>query len=490
MLNVSKTMLFSTALSLIPLTAHSKIYSDQIVLDKLGEDVCRSDYRPLTHTEAQEHKTALISRMNVWDIAGLQNDWGIMGSGYHGLIKQGQPSDNTWCYPNTPDAGLPYYEAQAIETNNNLDVQRALVSDNTNFIRPLSYLAHNLGYAWVGGDNGRYVGQDMAIKPLNNGWEIKGNSDRSCTGDRCDEKTKITIDNFSYTLDGNAFWHGLITEPNQELIKTVSAYAINESNEPKQIIVDLQFEQSTRWQKNNSFDLADSVIISDNFSWPQVGKTDVRVLLEKGQRFSESNNGSHSESSELQAIITVPANSVLPFQVEFLRSTISYPYRIKANMSYDVNFTGFLRFSGNALSNHPTNRPTVSHTFTMGTNSEKQANIRYQWDHRYIPGEMKWWDWSWAINTNGLSSMQYAAGASLRPFYTHVSGQFSAESQYSGLIDIGEEHSVDSFDAMSALNNHKIYYVGDVQVVTDFDSEILAQLGYEDAQLMINPIQR
>ncbi|MEZ8037609.1 aerolysin family beta-barrel pore-forming toxin [Vibrio crassostreae] len=490
MLNVSKTMLFSTALSLIPLTAHSKIYSDQIVLDKLGEDVCRSDYRPLTHTEAQEHKTALIYRMNVWDIAGLQNDWGIMGSGYHGLIKQGQPSDNTWCYPNTPDAGLPYYEAQAIETNNNLDVQRALVSDNTNFIRPLSYLAHNLGYAWVGGDNGRYVGQDMAIKPLNNGWEIKGNSDRSCTGDRCDEKTKITIDNFSYTLDGNAFWHGLITEPNQELIKTVSAYAINESNEPKQIIVDLQFEQSTRWQKNNSFDLADSVIISDNFSWPQVGKTDVRVLLEKGQRFSESNNGSHSESSELQAIITVPANSVLPFQVEFLRSTISYPYRIKANMSYDVNFTGFLRFSGNALSNHPTNRPTVSHTFTMGTNSEEQANIRYQWDHRYIPGEMKWWDWSWAINTNGLSSMQYAAGASLRPFYTHVSGQFSAESQYSGLIDIGEEHSVDSFDAMTALNNHKNYYVGDVQVVTDFDSEILAQLGYEDAQLMINPIQR
>ncbi|WP_372384304.1 aerolysin family beta-barrel pore-forming toxin [Vibrio sp. BS-M-Sm-2] len=490
MLNVSKTMLFSTALSLIPLTAHSKIYSDQIVLDKLGEDVCRSDYRPLTHTEAQEHKTALISRMNVWDIAGLQNDWGIMGSGYHGLIKQGQPSDNTWCYPNTPDAGLPYYEAQAIETNNNLDVQRALVSDNTNFIRPLSYLAHNLGYAWVGGDNGRYVGQDMAIKPLNNGWEIKGNSDRSCTGDRCDEKTKITIDNFSYTLDSNAFSHGNVSEPEQTLINTVSAYAINDSDEPKQIIVDLHFEQSTQWRKTNSFDLSDSVMLKENFTWPLVGKTDVTVVLEQDQRFSDTNNGSRSEPTELQAIITVPANSVLPFRVEFYRSSISYPYRIKTNIGYDVNFTGFLRFSGNALSNHPTNRPTVSHTFTMGTNSEKQANIRYQWDHRYIPGEMKWWDWSWAINTNGLSNMQYAAGASLRPFYTHVSGQFSAESQYSGLIDIGEEHSVDSFDAMSALNNHKIYYVGDVQVITDFDSEILAQLGYEDAQLMINPIQR
>ena len=143
-----------------------------------------------------------------------------------------------------------------------------------------------------------------------------------------------------------------------------------------------------------------------------------------------------------------------------MRSTISYPYRIKANMGYDVNFTGFLRYSGNALDSHPTNRPTVSHTFTMGTNSEEQANIRYQWDHRYIPGEMKWWDWSWAINEYGLSSMQYAAGASVRPFYSYVSGQFNAKSQYSGMIDIGAEHSVDSFDVVNILTNHKTYSCG------------------------------
>ena len=72
----------------------------------------------------------------------------------------------------------------------------------------------------------------------------------------------------------------------------------------------------------------------------------MRVVLEKGQHFSDTNSGQRSEASDLQAILTVPANSVLPFQVEFLRSTISYPYRIKANMGYDVNFTGFLRYSG------------------------------------------------------------------------------------------------------------------------------------------------
>lgn len=490
MLNVSKTMLLSAALSLIPFTVHSKIYSDQIVLDKLGDDNCRSDYRPLNKFEAQEHKTALISRMNVWEITGLQDDWVIMGSGYHGLIKKGQESNNTWCYPNSPDAGLPYYDEQAIQGSHNLEVQSTLVNDNGNFIRPLSYLAHNLGFAWVGGNNARYVGQDMSIKQLNDGWEIKGNSNGSCSGERCHEKTTITVDNFSYTLNTQGFSYGTIKETDQELINTLSAYAINQTEQPKQIIVDLRFLQSTQWNKTNRFDLADVVLMEEDFNWPQAGKTDVRVVLEKGQHFANTNSGQRSETSDLQAILTVPARSVLPFRVEFLRSTISYPYRIKANMSYDVNFTGFLRYSGNALVSHPTNRPTVSHTFTMGTNSEEQANIRYQWDHRYIPGEMKWWDWSWAINEYGLSSMQYAAGASLRPFYTHVSGQFNAESQYSGLIDIGAEQSVNSFDAMTALSNHKIYYAGDIQVVTNFDSATLAQLGFEDAQLMINPIPK
>ena len=490
MINVSRTILFSTALSVISFTAHAKIYSDQIVLDKLGEDICRFDYRALNNSEAQEHKTALISRMNVWDIVGLQHDWVIMGSGYHGLIKPGQPSDKTWCYPNTPEAGLPYYEAQAIQENSNLEVQRALVNDDTNFIRPLSYLAHSLGYAWVSGNNGRYVGQDMAIEQLNHGWEIKGNNNGSCTGERCNEKTTITVDNFSYVLDNTAFWHGSVEETDQDLVNTLTAYAINKTDQPKQIIVDLHFKQSTQWSKTQRFDLADSVVIDEPFHWPQVGKTEVRVALEEGQRFSDTNSGARFEPTELQAIITVPAHSVLPFQVEFLRSTISYPYRIKTNMSYDVSFTGFLRYSGNALSSHPTNRPTVSHTFTMGTTSEDQANIRYQWDHRYIPGEMKWWDWSWAINTNGLSSMQYAAGASVRPFYSHVSGQFSAESQYSGMIDIGAEHSVDSFNAMTLSGDYTTYYAGDIEVLTDFDPAALAELGYNSAQLTLTPMQK
>ncbi|MCZ8499034.1 hypothetical protein O9929_17415 [Vibrio lentus] len=31
----------------------------------------------------------------------------------------------------------------------------------------------------MGGNNARYVGQDMSIKQLNDGWETKGNNGRT-----------------------------------------------------------------------------------------------------------------------------------------------------------------------------------------------------------------------------------------------------------------------------------------------------------------------
>ncbi len=145
MLNVSKTILFSTALSFTTFDGSFKNILRPNCLRRAGEDVCRSDYRPLTHAEAQEHKTALISRMNVWDIAGLQNDWVIHVS-HHGLIKRDQASLSRHMVLSQPlqtQARL-YYQAQAIEEHDNVEVQRALVSDNASFIRPLSYLAHNL----------------------------------------------------------------------------------------------------------------------------------------------------------------------------------------------------------------------------------------------------------------------------------------------------------------------------------------------------------
>ncbi|MCR9943106.1 aerolysin family beta-barrel pore-forming toxin [Vibrio owensii] len=486
MRNINISLLSAAILSTFASGVNAKIYPDQIVFDQLGEDVCRAGYRPLDRYEAEEQKSALLARMGQWQITGLKGDWVIMGPGYHGLIKRDTPNGKTFCYPDEAQSEIPNYPARAIPEGDEIDVQYELVTDRSAFVRPLSYLAHNLGYAWVGGNNSQYVGEDMKVDRVGDRWVIQGNNSGSCSGYRCGEKTKITVDNFTYTLNDKNFWHGDVVESDRELAKTITAMARNYSNTPQQIVVDLKLDESTNWSKTNSYGFAQQVKTENEFKWPLVGNTKLSITLEANQSFSNSNGASTSEQVTLQARPMVPANSELPVRVELYRSTISYPYRFNADVSYDVNFYGFLRWGGNAWHTHPDNRPYRSHTFTMGRGSDKSADIRYQWDHRYIPGEVKWWDWSWAIKEAGLSSMQYATGASLRPFYSYVSGDFYAESQYAGTIEIGQASPL-GISTRSANDSPQgnTQRVGDVEVTTNFDADELSALGFEGAEMTV-----
>ena len=489
MISKNKSILAAAVLSVLSTGVNAKIYPDQIVRDQKGEDVCRSGYRPLDRYEAEEHKSSLLQQMGTWDIVGLKGNWVIMGSGYHGLIKQDLPNDKTFCYPNNDQSEIPNYSAKAVPEGDEIDVQYGLVTDRQNFVRPLSYLAHNLGYSWVGGNNSDYVGEDMVINRSGDRWIIQGNNNGSCNGYRCGEKTQIIVDNFTYTVNDDNFSHGEVTESERELIKTVHATARNNSDIAQQIVVDLKFDESTNWSKTNSYGFSESVSTENEFKWPLVGDTKLTIKFEANQSFSSSNGGSSSEQVTLQARPMVPPHSEMPVKVELYRSTISYPYQFNADIAYDVELYGFLRWGGNAWHTHPTNRPYKSHTFTMGRASDKSADIRYQWDHRYIPGETKWWDWGWAIKEAGLSNMQWATGGSLRPFHSYVSGDFYAESQYAGTIEIGQAKpiSADGLSARSSIEgeNQTTEHLGDIDVTTNFDAQELSDLGFEGAEFNV-----
>ena len=66
-----------------------------------------------------------------------------------------------------------------------------------------------------------------------------------------------------------------------------------------------------------------------------------------------------------------------------------------------------MRWGGNALLTHPENRPNDTANFVIGRWSGQDKSIEYQWEHRYIPGENKKWDWPWMIQQTSLSTMQY-----------------------------------------------------------------------------------
>ncbi len=489
MISKNKSILAAAVLSVLSTGVNAKIYPDQIVRDNLGDDVCRSGYRPLDRFEAEEHKNSLLQRMGTWDIVGLKDNWVIMGPGYYGLIKQDTPNYKTFCYPNDDQSEIPNYPAKSVPEGDKIDVEYSLVTDRQDFVLPLSYLAHNLGYAWVGGNNSPYVGKDMVINRSDNRWVIQGNNNGSCSGYRCGDKTKFIVDNFTYTVNDDNFSHGEVTESDRELIKTVYATARNYSDIAQQVVVDLKVDESTNWSKTNSYGFSESVSTENTFKWPLVGDTKLTIKFEANQSFASTNGGSTSEQVTLQARPMVPAHSELPIKVELYRSNISYPYQFNADIAYDVEFDGFLRYSGNAWYSHPTNRPTQVHKFTMGRASGHATDIRYQWDHRYIPGETQWWDWGWAIKEAGLSNMQWATGGSLRPFHSFVSGDFYAESQYAGAIEIGQAKPLNADGLRSGGSiegeNQTTEQLGNIDVTTNFDAQELSDLGFEGAEFNV-----
>ncbi len=140
------------------------------------------------------------------------------------------------------------------------------------------------------------------------------------------------VDNFSTHSICKAFSHGDVSEPEQTLINTVSAYAINDSDEPKQIIVDLHFEQSAQWRKTNSFDLSDSVTLKENFGLPQLGKQMQQWCLSKTNvsliptMVLAQNLQSYKRSSPYRLILFCPGSRA--HRLLFLT------HRIKTNIGY------------------------------------------------------------------------------------------------------------------------------------------------------------
>ncbi|MCZ8499400.1 aerolysin family beta-barrel pore-forming toxin [Vibrio lentus] len=65
------------------------------------------------------------------------------------------------------------------------------------------------------------------------------------------------------------------------------------------------------------------------------------IKLEANQSFAETNGDSTKRAITLPARPMVQRIQSFPIRVNLYRSTISYPYRFNADISYDVEFNGF-----------------------------------------------------------------------------------------------------------------------------------------------------
>ena len=368
------------------------IYPDQLEYENLGMGVCSTNNRLITHSEAQIYRSDIVNKMGKWQITGLADGWVIMGSGYAGEIKRGSAS-NSWCYPKNPVNEIPSLSALKIAPGSQSQIEWDLVNQKESFIKPLSYLAHYMGFAWVGGNRSNYVGEDMEVTKSGSGWTIQGYNGGSCSGYRCGEKTSITASNFEYVMDTESYRiTGDIVSADKELVKTLTVPAINDTSVDQMSVVTIEYDASTNWSKTNDYSISESVTLANTWKSPSVtggSDTSLSVTISAGQAWGTSNGGSESQRVAVQARTNIPANTSVNAKVDLFKSSISYPYEFDADITYNVSINGFMRWGGNALLSHPENRPTENANFVIGRWAGQEKSIPYQWEHRYIPGENK-----------------------------------------------------------------------------------------------------
>lgn len=323
-------------------------------------------------------------------------------------------------------------------------IQHKLAHDES-FTRPIFYLAHYLGYAWVGGNGGQYVGEDMTIQESAGTIVFKGNGSGSCDGYRCGDKTKITLSNFHYELNGDSFQQGTVTviPASDEDALVLTGTVVNLSDQEQTFVGHIQKNMEQNWSKSDSHSVGLSVTYSEKVTFP-LAEASLTVAADTSRTWGETNGGSESTQVLAQVRAVVPPRAVMPFTVSLQKSSISYPYSFKAQLSYDVTMEGFLRWGGNAWHDHPTNRPNHSYTYVAGRETDVATNLNIQWGDRdlgYVKNSL--WDWEWAIDEFGLDNVEWAAAESIRPTLVDVKGVFTAESAWAGDAIFGKVTYID-----------------------------------------------
>ncbi|MEN9659858.1 MAG: hypothetical protein RL571_3323 [Pseudomonadota bacterium] len=403
---------------------------------------CFPGYQLLTADNARALQSWLVSRMGVWDVMALADGWTISGSGHKSQIQVGKVVPvQGWCTSTTPPLKpiIPNLPPISYPESSDAVFEWVLVNKES-FFKPLSLLAHYFGYAWTSGNYVDKVGQGMIInrsltKP--GGYLIEGYNEGTCIGYRCKDRLSIEVDNFSYLIDSGKFNVGSITTSGKQRIASKSVFITNSSNTQQTSTVALSYIVLSNWSKTDSYAYGQKVTTKNKFQWPFVGETELAIEVSANQSWASLKGGSDSKTVTDTVSVSVPPHSKIEVYMETFVSNIEYPYTFDADVSYDVNFSGFMRFEGNALLSHDQNRPTINKKYTIGRASDSMTNLVYQYSNPGLGDTGDYWDWRWMIDRYSKAVIEDTLAQVTQPLKVKIKGVFTANTAYGSSIVYG-----------------------------------------------------
>lgn len=285
------------------------------------------------------------------------------------------------------------------------DLKHKLCSDPT-VLRNASMLAHALGFGWCGGTKESGIGEDFAVTKHGEKYVAQARYNRDdpfAEGYWADKRLRMTFSNFRivFDLDTMRFGKPKITKEKPELIGSYTAQ--NQSDHDDTISKTFSYSLSTTTTHTTNFTLSAGIKVGakGKAGVPFVAEGEVSTELSIGASYSWQNSESKSDTKTETNQYTgkIPPHSKRQINCVVLSTEGEVDYEVDAVVEFDMEFYGFMRFSGNARSDHPKDRPFETFVFG-GKDRSACPTIADLYDHRHI-GNYSKWDWESAQQEMG-----------------------------------------------------------------------------------------
>ncbi|MGC0155140.1 aerolysin family beta-barrel pore-forming toxin [Chromobacterium vaccinii] len=371
------------------------------------------------------------------------------------------------------------YTEQSVDNESTI---RKIITDYR-FHSPWAEIAYYLGYAYVGGNTHPNTYEDRQFEyrridtqlddlrtpatgyryMLNSKYDPNG---PAADGYWADKRFRIAFLNIQ--------WKSMpddvkLEEPqlySKKPIKTINILLENYGKSDDEGVATLRYESMISWSKADKTSVNGKVTLTNKWSagLPLIGGTEaaVEVAIEAGADWTTTNgtNTAIGQSAEYRA--KLPSRTKRLITLTLYEQKADIPYTSKMFMIYDVELYNFLRYSGNALNGHPTDRP-----FYLGKFGGRDGlNAGQDLLSQYHNPETSPWDWPWVLDEYSHSGTEYFLNLiAKRKFKQQFSGVFTAVDSSSYTITAGPAVPLPANEGIAAPGGIQYRVLSDISDV-------------------------
>ncbi|KGM96832.1 aerolysin family beta-barrel pore-forming toxin [Clostridium botulinum] len=341
----------------------------------------------------------------------------------------------------------------AYEDNEDL---KAKIIQNPDFITNWAMIADTFGFAWCGGTAGSMVGENFEFsreeesgKPVYYLKARYNSNDPYAQGYRANERLVMKITNTRFVIDESSIKLGKPKVKKISPLSSQSADVVNPNKTDAKLTGGFTYTTSQTISKTDNFKFGEKIGVKTSF---KVGipfladnKIETNFEISAEQGWSQTNSNVETKQATTSYMSTVAPKTKKTIFLDVLRKQSDVPYEAKIYMEYDIEFTGFLKYTENARKDHPTDRPTIS--FKLGGKNGMSAveHLKDLYKHRNINGYSQW-DWKWIENNRNYSFSSIYKDLNTVYYGGEMSGVFTNVNGTKAVVREGKAISLDETD--------------------------------------------